>query len=170
MPTAISHYLRDLGLEEIVRLDSQWKEFQSGYQDEITTEDIVCLKDGRYLQMTVVWTKKYFPINSLTPWIKIETPITQEEYEKIREENGGILDTPELRQAINKRIELEKALRELDPICPKCGYPMTQRSGPRGDFWGCTRYPKCNGTMNWDKKLAAQRKAIYQELEQYQNL
>ncbi len=166
----ISNYLRDLGVKGIVRLTSHWKELPGGYQDEITTEEVSCLKEGRYLRMTVVWTKKFFPTNSISAWIQNETPINQEEYEKIREENGGILDTPELTQAINIRIELERTLRELIPSCPKCGNPMTPRSGKHGDFWGCTRYPKCKGTLDWDNDLAEQRDATYKELEKYQNI
>jgi hypothetical protein len=34
------------------------------------------------------------------------------------------------------------------PACPKCGSPMIKRSGPRGEFWGCSTYPKCKGTRN----------------------
>jgi DNA topoisomerase-1 len=34
------------------------------------------------------------------------------------------------------------------PLCPKCGSPMIKRSGPRGEFWGCSTFPKCKGTRN----------------------
>lgn len=30
--------------------------------------------------------------------------------------------------------------------CPKCGAPMKFRS--KWDFWGCSRYPDCEGTVN----------------------
>ena len=30
--------------------------------------------------------------------------------------------------------------------CPLCGAPMVQRTGPRGPFLGCSRYPQCKGT------------------------
>lgn len=32
--------------------------------------------------------------------------------------------------------------------CPLCDAPMVQRTGPRGVFLGCSRYPKCKGTRN----------------------
>lgn len=32
--------------------------------------------------------------------------------------------------------------------CPKCGSAMRRRSGQYGQFWGCSRYPKCRGTRN----------------------
>jgi DNA topoisomerase-1 len=34
------------------------------------------------------------------------------------------------------------------PTCPKCGSPMIKRIGPRGEFWGCSTFPKCKGTRN----------------------
>ena len=45
----------------------------------------------------------------------------------------------------------EKAAAEGAPRCPKCGAPMMQRTIRKGThqgetFWGCTDYPKCDGT------------------------
>lgn len=34
------------------------------------------------------------------------------------------------------------------PHCPTCGASMRRRSGRRGPFWGCSRYPACRGTRN----------------------
>lgn len=34
------------------------------------------------------------------------------------------------------------------PSCPSCGSTMRRRSGRYGQFWGCSRYPKCRGTRN----------------------
>jgi DNA topoisomerase-1 len=34
------------------------------------------------------------------------------------------------------------------PTCPKCGSLMIKRTGPRGEFWGCSTFPKCKGTRN----------------------
>lgn len=33
------------------------------------------------------------------------------------------------------------------PSCPACSGPMRQRTGKRGAFWSCTRYPDCSGTL-----------------------
>jgi hypothetical protein len=43
-------------------------------------------------------------------------------------------------------------LQEASPRCPKCGSEMVLRTAKRGDnqggqFWGCSRYPKCNGVV-----------------------
>jgi len=31
--------------------------------------------------------------------------------------------------------------------CPECGAEMAIRKGPRGEFYGCTRYPNCRGII-----------------------
>ena len=35
-----------------------------------------------------------------------------------------------------------------NPLCPKCNSPMVKRTGKYGEFWGCTRFPSCDGTRN----------------------
>lgn len=45
----------------------------------------------------------------------------------------------------------DKAVAEGAPACPKCGAPMRLRLIKKGthqgeQFWGCTEYPKCDGT------------------------
>lgn len=32
--------------------------------------------------------------------------------------------------------------------CPKCQSPMAKRTGKNGAFWGCTKYPQCDGIEN----------------------
>ena len=34
--------------------------------------------------------------------------------------------------------------------CPTCASPMLQRMGKRGPFLGCSTYPECKTTMNFD--------------------
>lgn len=36
------------------------------------------------------------------------------------------------------------------PKCPKCGSDMVLREGYRGKFYGCSKYPDCKGTANYD--------------------
>lgn len=45
----------------------------------------------------------------------------------------------------------EQAAETDAPACPKCGKPMLRRMQKKGqmqgrEFWGCSDYPKCNGT------------------------
>ena len=39
---------------------------------------------------------------------------------------------------------------EYDVACPECGAPMAHRDGKYGEFFGCTRYPKCDATLDGD--------------------
>jgi len=41
----------------------------------------------------------------------------------------------------------------VEPVCPVCSSPMVKRSAKRGanagnEFWGCSKYPGCRGTVN----------------------
>jgi DNA topoisomerase-1 len=31
--------------------------------------------------------------------------------------------------------------------CPKCGEAMKARQGAKGEFYGCSKYPECKGTL-----------------------
>ncbi|NOD83762.1 topoisomerase DNA-binding C4 zinc finger domain-containing protein [Ruegeria sp. HKCCD6119] len=42
----------------------------------------------------------------------------------------------------------QKARVSGNPSCPRCGSAMRRRSGRYGQFWGCSRYPRCKGTRN----------------------
>ena len=35
-----------------------------------------------------------------------------------------------------------------NPLCPKCNSPMVKRNGKYGEFWGCSRFPSCDGTRD----------------------
>ena len=38
-----------------------------------------------------------------------------------------------------------------DLPCPKCAAPMNLRSGKRGPWLGCSKFPKCRGRESWAK-------------------
>jgi DNA topoisomerase-1 len=42
----------------------------------------------------------------------------------------------------------QAAMPEPGVACPKCGAPMVRRTGKRGPFLGCSRYPQCKGTRS----------------------
>ncbi|MCW9718567.1 DNA topoisomerase III [Avibacterium sp. 21-599] len=44
--------------------------------------------------------------------------------------------------------------------CPKCGSPMAKRTGKNGPFWGCTKYPACDGIENIGAKKKRGRKSV----------
>ena len=47
----------------------------------------------------------------------------------------------------DSRKQPDSSLQDT-PVCPSCGSPMKKRQGPRGPFWGCSKYPQCRGTRN----------------------
>ena len=49
--------------------------------------------------------------------------------------------------------QLQSALNHGELSCPKCGSTMIKRSAKKGanagnEFWGCSTYPKCRGTVS----------------------
>jgi ssDNA-binding Zn-finger/Zn-ribbon topoisomerase 1 len=45
-----------------------------------------------------------------------------------------------------KEIEMNK---ENNMKCKKCKSQMVLRNGKFGQFWGCTKFPKCKGTQKY---------------------
>ena len=43
----------------------------------------------------------------------------------------------------NKRLCENKMLR-----CPECGAEMVLKNGKYGEFFGCSKFPKCNGSLS----------------------
>lgn len=49
--------------------------------------------------------------------------------------------------------EIPELIEEGQPTCPSCSSTMVRRTAHRGDnagneFWGCSRYPACKGTVS----------------------
>lgn len=47
----------------------------------------------------------------------------------------------------------QQSLHSGAPVCPRCGKPMIKRMAKKGvnsgkEFWSCSGYPECNGTMD----------------------
>jgi hypothetical protein len=49
------------------------------------------------------------------------------------------------RKASSSNHTPNKEQLKRGPKCPKCGAPMKRRTGPHGEFYGCSNYPKCRG-------------------------
>lgn len=48
---------------------------------------------------------------------------------------------------------------EVEVECPKCGAPLNLRTGKRGPWLGCSKFPKCRGRLAWsalDEETQAQ--------------
>lgn len=60
-----------------------------------------------------------------------------------------ILRLPEASQ--NKLLALATEGDYTTPSCPSCGTKMIHRTGSKGDFWGCSNYPKCRQKLHLRK-------------------
>lgn len=86
-------------------------------------------------------------------------------------EKGGVIDTPEYYEKRQKYREISpginKQLEEMKPLCPECKIAMTHRIGPRGDFWGCSRFPECRQTLKMDAQTKGKIEQLNNELSEY---
>lgn len=46
-------------------------------------------------------------------------------------------------EAQQRLLLLATAGDYMTPTCPSCGIKMVRRKSSRGDFWGCSNYPRC---------------------------
>lgn len=65
--------------------------------------------------------------------------------DRFREEGGFHERMTAVR--VEAKREKGEAVDADAPACPQCGQPMRRRNGKKGEFWGCTAYPTCKGTM-----------------------
>ena len=165
MSIAPRHYIERLGVSGIVILSSEWREESSGLQDEYFDEQIVCLREGKPRRMKVHWVRKVF--RGLSYRVEEDKEISEAEYEELCREHGGIVDTVEYREKLAKHSEIIRQLEELKPLCPLCQTPMERRSGPYGEFWGCSRYPKCKGTRSLTASEKARIDKLSSELDEF---
>jgi len=67
--------------------------------------------------------------------------------------------TAELREKLNLPDSPAKKATptiEVSVTCPECGSPMKLRSGRKGWFLGCSKYPKCKGTREAPPEVVEQ--------------
>ena len=102
-------------------------------------DDIECDKCGAPM---VIKEGRYGQFLSCSRYPDCKNP------KEFKRENGRIIikqkETPEIREDIK---------------CEKCGKPMVVRRSRRGQFLGCSGYPKCKSTLNLDKDGNIIRKA-----------
>lgn len=48
---------------------------------------------------------------------------------------------------VRSRPNANDSVAAVKHACPSCAAPMRRRSGSRGEFWGCSAYPKCSMTL-----------------------
>ncbi|RMH26476.1 MAG: type I DNA topoisomerase [Planctomycetota bacterium] len=57
---------------------------------------------------------------------------------------------------------------ETDLRCPTCEAPLNLRSGVRGPWLGCSRFPKCRGRGKWTELDDKTREALEKQLEAHE--
>jgi len=72
--------------------------------------------------------------------------------------------TPQIREQLGDKlppppVKAPVPAVEVNQKCPKCEAPMKLRSGAKGFFLGCTKYPKCRGVMEPPEELKEQIQA-----------
>ena len=57
----------------------------------------------------------------------------------------------DLKTTIGSNSETGITTEGTDKLCPNCGSPMVVRRSRFGKlFYGCSKYPKCNGIVNFE--------------------
>ncbi len=149
------------GFSEIIRIESNWTEESTGYQNEHIHEKIACTQKGKYYIVLAHLKQKTMGGEDFD--ILNKTEISKEEYEDLLKKHKGIIDTKEYREIVEQTRIIIRNIEDADPTCPKCGAVMTERNGKFGQFWGCTGYPKCNGTKK-DPNASEKKKALWSNL------
>ena len=74
------------------------------------------------------------------------------------DKNIVLIDGAKLRRLLNKAADLEMQKREGEraPLCPLCAAEMLVRtgadaSGTEKQFWSCSNYPQCSGSLDFTK-------------------
>lgn len=53
--------------------------------------------------------------------------------------------------AIEDHFLAQELKDEEKKVCPECGEEMVLREGKYGKFWGCSNYPECKHTENYEE-------------------
>jgi hypothetical protein len=162
----MSHLLNDYldhGLSDIVVIDHKEREELSGNQNEHTWETIVARQGDKFVRVSVHELQKFGWGVGRNFSIESREEISNEEYHGLAA-GKEIIDTPAARKEIKdrheawlKREQLKDQLQEMAPKCPQCDGRMVDRDGRYGPFWGCGKYPDCDGT----RRMSVEEKKIY---------
>src|SRR5947209_7115314 len=154
----------DLGLTDIVSIDYDSDEEQSGFQEENTYETVVARKGSEYVKVSVHLRKRFGPRSGNKVNVGLEEPIGKDMYcslaagrlvMDIPEALQDIKATDELERQKNNRAEdLQKRIAAVAPRCPRCGGAVEMKKGKYGWFWSCGDFPTCDGTARLSPSTA----------------
>ena len=135
-------------------------------------------KNGRFLSCT-----RYPECDYAAPITRDGRPMLPERVDVICPEDGSDMELRSSRfgpflvsvkyPATKFTINLDKkeAIKyptppalEVDVECPKCGAKLNLRSGRRGPWLGCSKFPKCRGRLAWSALDEATQAELTKEL------
>jgi DNA topoisomerase-1 len=136
-------------------------------------------KNGRFLSCT-----RYPECDYAAPITRDGRPMLPERVDVICPEDGSDMEMRSSRfgpflvsvnyPAVKLTINLDKkeAIKyptppalEVAVECPKCGAKLNLRSGRRGPWLGCSKFPKCRGRLAWTALDEPTQAALTKELE-----
>jgi len=136
-------------------------------------------KNGRFLSCT-----RYPECDYAAPITRDGRPMLPERVDVVCPEDGSDMEMRSSRfgpflvsvnyPAVKLTINLDKkeAIKyptppalEVDVPCPKCGAKLNLRSGRRGPWLGCSKFPKCRGRLAWTAVDEATQAVLTKELE-----
>ena len=94
---------------------------------------------------------------------ELASAILAGEEQSVLDARGIELDHPDARAIVVGFAQAARPGRTalvVDPLlsCPRCGSPMAERKGRFGAFFGCLRFPQCDGKLS-SAEADAQRKS-----------
>ena len=136
-------------------------------------------KNGRFLSCT-----RYPECDYAAPITRDGRPMLPERVDVICPEDGSDMELrssrfgpflvsvnyPKVKFTINldKREQIKyptPPALEVDVPCPKCGAALNLRSGRRGPWLGCSKFPKCRGRLAWTALDEAKQTELAKLLE-----
>lgn len=100
--------------------------------------------------MTALWEASMREIEAnrtdIARFLQMQAGWIGKTIDKIKAAPMQLPDPPVAKRKTYSGVRKPAELAGVD--CPKCGAPMHKRKGPRGDFFGCSKYPECKHIEN----------------------
>jgi len=113
---------------------------------ESWSEDIVFTTKGKSFRATINCSLHVY--SGFEASLDAKKEITTAEYRRLAAGHEPE-DVPAIRKRVKERASADAAASAAEavrPNCPKCSKKMKVRTGNFPAFWGCSNYPKCDGT------------------------
>lgn len=90
----------------------------------------------------------------------IQSKLQQRNIDTLRTDSGKTKSKAPSNSILKSEIE-------DSPLCPKCGNKMVEKNGPYGNFWGCTKFPNCKGSIPFKSNSIIQKNKELIEIISY---